>query len=95
MSVLNPTALRDVNQAILAANVNDVSRSHSASRRGWYYDTSVFPPVIVSIETPEITDCAEGSPQDVWGNLWTSQKAREHYTACPHCQLWDRVENRW
>ena len=62
---------------------------------GWYYDTSVYPPRLVIPERPIVEDCINGSPQDVWGSLWESQKAREHYAACPDCQRWDLLVQPW
>ena len=62
---------------------------------GWYYDTSVYPPRLVVPKRPVVTSCAGSSPLDVWGSLWESQKAREHYATCPNCQRWDTVVQPW
>ena len=69
--------------------------TNQARITGWHYDTSVYPPILVIPERPVIEDCADGSPQDVWGSLWESQKAREHYATCPKCQRWDLLVQPW
>ncbi len=69
--------------------------SNDHSRCGWYYDMSVYPPRLMIPEQPIVEDCADGSPQKVWGSLMVSAKARQHFATCPKCRLWDELENRW
>lgn len=62
--------------------------------RSWYYDTSAYPPRLVLQQVRRVTNCTDGSPQDVWANAWIDSEAYQHANSCPNCLDWHRLNLR-